>query len=250
VYTYSAVSADVAQQSGQSVEKHIALANPLNDEHVYMRQSLIPSHVEVIEKNKHLASVSIFELANVYIPREKDLPDENLRLTLTSNEPFRVVKGAVEALLAHLFIPQEDIAFVQNGDRHADICVGKTKIGALAHEPSRAITTAGFVWKEVLKVARKHPTYKQISQFSPIIEDLTFTLPEGVKMGDVLFTVKSVHTTIQNVELKDMYKRNATLRIQYALEDRQMTGEDVIPIRKKIVETMEKKLGGIIVGNI
>ncbi len=250
VYTYSAVSADVAQQSGIAVEKHVALANPLNDEHVYMRQSLVPSHIEVIEKNKHLPSVSIFELANVYIPREKDLPYENLRLTMTSNESFRVVKGAVEALLAHLFIPSDSITFNQNGDHHAEILVGKKVIGSLVFEPARSITIAGFIWKELLKVARKHPTYQQISQFSPILEDLTFTLPEGVKIGEVLFTVKSIHPSMKHVALKDIYKQNITLSIQYLSENKQITGEDVVPIRKKIVDTIQKKWGGIIVGNI
>lgn len=250
VYTYSAVSADLAQQSGVPVEKHLALANPLNDEHVYMRQSLVPSHIEVIEKNKHLPSVSIFELANVYMPREKELPDENLRLTLTSNEPFRVVKGTVEALLAHLFIPTDHISFNQNSEHHADIRVGKKRVGSLIYEPGRSITIAGFDWKELLSVARKHPTYKPISQFSPILEDLTFTLPEGIKVGEVLFTVKTLHPSIVNASMKDVYKKNITVSIQYLSQDKQITGEDVTPIRKKIVDTIQKKFGGNIVGSI
>lgn len=250
VYTYSAVSADVAQQTGISVEKHLSLANPLNDEHVYMRQSLVPSHIEVIEKNRHLPSVSIFELANVYIPREKDLPDESLRLTLTSNESFRVVKGAVEALLAHLFIPADTITFNQNGEHHTEILVGKKIIGSLVFEPGRSITIAGFMWKELLKVVRKHPTYQQISQYSPILEDLTFTLPKGVKVGEVLITVKALHSSIKRVTMKDIFKQNLTIRVQYLSKDKQITGDDVIPIRKKIVDAIQKKWGGIIVGNI
>lgn len=250
VYTYSAVSADLAQQSGVPVEKHLALANPLNDEHVYMRQSVVPSHIEVIEKNKHLPSVSIFELANVYMPREKELPDENLRLTLTSNEPFRVAKGVVEALLAHLFIPTEHISFNQNSEHHADIRVGKKRVGSLIYEPGRSITIAGFDWKELLSVAKKHPTYKPISQFSPILEDLTFTLPEGIKVGEVLFTVKTLHSNIAHVSMKDMFKQNVTLSVQYLSNNKQITGEDVAPIRKKIVDSIQKKWGGMIVGKI
>lgn len=250
VYTYSAVSADLAQQSGVLVEKHLTLANPLNDEHVYMRQSLVPSHIEVIEKNKHLSSVSIFELANVYIPHAQDLPDESLCLTMTSNDAFRKVKGSVESLLAHLFIPTDNISFLEYGEHHAKILVEKKQIGTLIFEPGRSLTIAEFVWKELLHIAKKHPTYRPISQFSPILEDLTFTLPHGVKVGEILFTVKNLHPSIRTVVVKDVYKHNVTLSVQYLLEDKQMTGDNVIPVRKKIVDVVKQQWGGSIVGNI
>ena len=47
--------------------------------------------------------------------------------------------------------------------------------------------------------------------------------------------------------MKDVYKQNVTLSIKYLSNDKQITGEDVTPIRKKIVDTIQKKWGGIIV---
>jgi phenylalanyl-tRNA synthetase beta chain len=43
LYTYSMVSQAVALESGYSIDKHLKLQNPLTDDRVYLRRSLIPS---------------------------------------------------------------------------------------------------------------------------------------------------------------------------------------------------------------
>lgn len=247
VYTYSAVSKELAEQSGKSLETHLKLQNPLNDEHVYLRQSLVPSLEEVIVKNKQLPSLSVFELANVYIPREKDLPDEQLRLSLVSTQPFRVVKGQVEALLAHLFIAERAIEFKQNGDRHAEILIHGEQVGAIVHV-SNDHTAAGFLWKSLLKHARRHPTYESISQFSPIIEDMTFTLPEKTQVGEVVKTMYSANPLIQHVEVKDVYKQNVTFTITYLDREKQISTEHVGPLRKTLIETLKQQFNASFVG--
>ncbi|HKY73789.1 MAG TPA: phenylalanine--tRNA ligase subunit beta, partial [Patescibacteria group bacterium] len=247
VYTYSAVSTAVAEKSGKSLDSHLKLLNPLNDDHVYLRQSLVPSHKEVIEKNKHLESISIFEIANVYTPRENDLPEESLRLTLTSTWPYREVKGHVEALLTKLFIQKRDIEFAQKGNRHAEIQVRGTQIGSIVHEEN-GHTTAGFLWKSLLHASQKHPTYTPTSQYSPIIEDMTFTIPDKVKVGDVIKTLMATDSLIQDVVMKDLYHRNATFTIQYASNAKQLSTQDVEPIRKMIVEKLADSFRTAFVG--
>jgi phenylalanyl-tRNA synthetase beta subunit len=51
VYTYSMVSPEaLAQQSGYPAAKHLEIANPLSDEWVFMRRSLMPS-LNVLSEN-------------------------------------------------------------------------------------------------------------------------------------------------------------------------------------------------------
>ncbi|MBI5151826.1 MAG: phenylalanine--tRNA ligase subunit beta [Candidatus Pacebacteria bacterium] len=244
VYTYSAVSKNLAEQSGKSAEKHIKLQNQLNDDHVYLRQSLVPSHEEIIANNRHLQDLSLFELANVYIPREKDLPLEDLRLTLTSTLPYRVVKGHGEALLAHLFIPTSLTEWKQTDDRHAEILVDGKQIGSIIH--GNGHTVVGFVWKALLRVAQTHPTYTPISPYSPIVEDLTFTIPDGARVGDIVRELQHLHIIIQSVDVKDMYKKNVTFSIKYLRTDQQIATGDVEPVRKQIVQYMIDKKAKLI----
>lgn len=248
VYTYSAVSAALAEASGAPLAHHLKLLNPLNDEHIFMRRSLVPSHLEIIEKNRHLQELSIFELANVYLPREKDLPEESLRLTMTSTRPFRIIKGQVEALLRKLHIPSSAVQFNQNTDTHADIVVDGIVVGSLLVDS--IVTIAGFIWKELLRVARRTPSYTPISQFAPIIEEMTFTLPEKTGVAEVIYSIQSVDPIVKHVELKIVYKQNYSFVVQYALANKQIQSEDVAPLRKKMVEQVEKKHKATFVGKL
>ncbi|HZZ98632.1 MAG TPA: hypothetical protein VFG51_01740, partial [Candidatus Saccharimonadia bacterium] len=208
----------------------------------------VPSHLEIIENNRHLKQFSIFELANVYLPREKDLPEESLRLTLTSTQEFRVVKGHVEALLHKLHIPENAIAFEQNGDAHANILVDGKKVGSLFIEHN--VTIAGFIWKALLHVARKNPMYKPVSQFTPLLEEFTFTLPAKTKIAEVLKTVTLASGAVLPVTLKSIYNSNVTIAVPFSRMDRQLTTEDVAPFRKQVVEQVEQKHHATFVGKL
>jgi phenylalanyl-tRNA synthetase beta subunit len=51
IYSYSAVSQNLAQQAGHDLSAHLKLANPLTEDHVYLRRSLIPSLNQAIDRN-------------------------------------------------------------------------------------------------------------------------------------------------------------------------------------------------------
>jgi phenylalanyl-tRNA synthetase beta chain len=248
VYTYSAVSETLALQSGASLDQHLKLQNPLNDDHVYLRRTLVPSHLEVIQSNTHLKQLSIFELANVYLPKAKDLPEESLRLTLTSTKPMREVKGDVEALFDQLYIPKDSIRFKQDGDTHAEVWVGKTMVGSLIAEPVRKVTIAGFAWKQLLKVAQTHPTYQPISQYSPIIEDMTFTISERVHIGDIVKSMKTLDPLVQSVEVKSVFNQNVSFTVKYHSKTKQVATEDVEPVRGKLKKLVVERYKAVLVG--
>ena len=247
VYSYSAVSKELAEGSGYSAEEHLKLQNPLNDDHVYLRRSLVPSHEEIIENNRNVSPRSIFELANVYIPRKHDLPEESLRLTLTSTLPYRIVKGNVEALLRHVYIPADTVEYKQTSDRHAEIFVKGKHVGTLIVEKNGHVV-AELVWKTLLAMAKPYPYYQSISQFSPIIEDMTFTLPAETQVGKVIETLKTVSLSIAHIEFIEMYKQNATFRITYLDSKKQLTSEDVQPVRKSIINHMRNMFHATVVG--
>ena len=229
VYTYSAVSKELAVQSGFGLDEHLAIENPLVDDHVYMRRSLIPSHEEVLRENAALGAKTIFEFANVYIPQPQDRPKEELHLTLTSTESFEKLKGYAEALLEHLFI-------------FAD---GATTSLRWVRENTYA---ADFIWHQLLAKSRKYPEYKPLPKFSPIIEDFTFAIPESAKIGEVIESIKTINALVQTIELLDQYKRNFTFRVQFNSAEKQISGEDVKPVRESIIALLKNSYNAPLVG--
>ncbi len=65
VYTYSMVSEELNEGP---LETAVKIANPLSEEHEYMRVTLIPSLLEVV-RNNFQESLAVFEIANIISKR-------------------------------------------------------------------------------------------------------------------------------------------------------------------------------------
>ncbi|MBU2543204.1 phenylalanine--tRNA ligase subunit beta [Patescibacteria group bacterium] len=259
VYTYSMLSDEIAQQSGYKLDQHLKLQNPLTDDRVYLRRSLLPSLEEIIASNPHKKSLSIFELANVYQPLDEGkLPQEQMLLGLVSTADYRIVRGSLESLLDRLFVPSYDIVpskqpqqqFNQSAEITAKDQSGKTRvIGAIG------VLTSGRIGAEIaladlLKIIRTHPTYRPIPKTMPIIEDLTFSLPKGIAVGEVINSIKQMDQLITKVELKNIYQQNYSFAIQYHHLKKNLTAADVEPLRKNIVRQIEKQHQAKLVGEV
>jgi len=218
VYTYSLVAQPDAKNN-------LKLTNPLTDDMVYLRQFLIPSHLQVIHQNKNKPDVSIFEMANVYLPKPKELPIHELHLTLTTNKDFLWLKGIVEALFKKLHI---SATFTPT-----EILVSKTKLGTIGRVAPN-IYAADLAVGHLIKHSSAYPHYRPLPTTAPIIEDMTFTLPPQTYLGQVITAIKSTSSLIESVTLKDRYENNSTFTITYRNPKSQLTDHDIVPLRSKI----------------
>lgn len=256
VYTYSLVSAELAEQSGYSLPEHLKLANPLTDDKVYLRRSLLPSLSEVIGQNTQAKSLSVFEIANVYQPVKNSVPNEVLHLSLVTTTDFRSVKGVAEALLDRLFVrkyavqPTDTTSFNQSGAILAENEDGELlEIGTIG-KLENGYLAADIIVPDLLKVIHKHPIYQPIPKTSPVIEDLTFTLPSRTTIGEVLAKMTAVSELIQSVTLHDQYQQNFSFTVTYIDPTNNLSGQDVEPIRKKIVSMMQHEFNAQLVGSV
>lgn len=261
VYTYSMVSEALALKSGWPLDEHLKLQNPLTDDKVYLRNSLIPSLHEVIEQNAMEKELSVFEVANVYwIPQQAtqvNVPNEVMTLGMVSRKSFRHVKGDLESLLAHLHISitAQELNDPQI-DNIAQSSIIKTRLGDQEVQLGTVavlkdgLTAIQLGLTNLDKVVRSHPTYQAIPQTAQIIEDLTFTLAERTAIGPIISAIKKSTSLIAKVELKDMYKHNATFSITYLDPTQNLSTQDVEPVRKSIVQLLEKQFHTTLVGNL
>ena len=256
LYTYSMVSEALAKKSGYAIDGHLKIQNPLSDDRVYMRRTLIPSLEESIAENSHLKNLQFFEIANVYDPEKNSVPNEHLQLALVSTLPYREVKGSLEALLHHFYIPgiSFDVDEVPQKmfshsaritSHHHDIC----ELGIIGVLPNMH-TAIVIEMRTLIQRIQTHPAYEPIPRTSEIIEDLTFTFPEKTQIGQVVGYVPSLSPLIRTVTLKDVYGQNMTLTITYNDRERNLDVAEIEPIRRKIVEGIQHTWSGVLVGSI
>lgn len=263
VYTYSLISEALAHRESSFVlssleqtiadlpRTHVKLKNPLTDDMVYLRRTLWASHEEIL-RSQHPSFV--FELANVYIQAQEDkgstLPTEELRLTLTSTEDPRRLKGVLDALLRSLYLPP--VRYDARKKFETILYASDARIGHMLIIPSsegKQTTIIDVDWKLLVMTANKYPQVKHIPKVAPIIEDMTFTLTDTVRIQTVIETITQVDPLIKRVDYKEIYKQNATFTVYYQPTDETHT-EYVSVIRKAIVDAMSANNLGSLVGKI
>lgn len=198
-YTYSLVPKD----SG------LKLKNPLSSEWTYLRTSL--SHSQVISENLgRVKELNLFEIANVYLPRKNDLPNEQLHLTIsTTNTDQLKLKGIIEALQAEL-----------GTDFNFEISTFPTYISCELN------------LSKILPSATSLRKYIPISKFTPIVEDINVSL--NTKYDTLINQIKKISPLIKQIDLIDKYGGKLTLRLTFHSDDHQLSSTEISPLREKL----------------
>ncbi len=239
VYTYSLISEDLYDGP---IEKAIKLKNPLSDEMVFLRNSLIPSLLSVVEENKKRDEIKIFEIANVYEKKSKDLPVEHLTLGLVikkRNVLFFEAKGIVEALFIDLGIKNFKFKNRTEGPG-AEILINSEKVGYIEILNTNLVNFE-IKFNDVLKHANLKKIYKPLAKFPPVVEDLTLIVDDGINTETLIEEIQMQSDLISDVSLKDQYELSKTFHIVYQAEDRNLTNEEVSEIREKIISSIQKR---------
>ena len=258
IYSYSMVSDKIALESGHSLDDHLKLSNPLTEDRVHMRRSLIPSLEEIITQNPQRQEMSVFEMAMAYHPQENNIPDEELHLTMVSNKNYRQVKGELGSLLRYLYLDHAEVVenkeiSNKNHSQTATLYVGNQEnregVGQI-YVLNNGHIAIDLLMSQIIKVAKKHPTYQALPTTAMIVEDLTFTLPAKTKVGNIIKTIAAQSDFVYKIELKDIYNQNYSFTITYWDHAKNLSNDDVEPIRKKIVDKVEGEFGAKLVGEI
>jgi len=238
-YTYSMVSEKLF---GEHISHAVTLDNPLDEEHMYLRQSLLPSLREMIKENSGKEEIKIFEIANVYHKNHKDLPDEIRTIAgihKGNNVNFYTMKGVVEQLANDLGI--QDLRFEDKEQGiGASVFLEKNNLGKIQ------ILTNNLVSFELnfdllIKHATLKKTFMPIAKFPSIIEDLAFIVNPEVKTGDIIREIKIQSPLILDVSLLDQFENTRTFHIVYQDRNKNLTGDDAAKIREKILKAVAGK---------
>ncbi len=242
VYTVSLVSKD------ETSENSLRLKNPLGSEGEYLRTTLKQSLVKAVKENSfEKEGFHLFEIANVYIPRKNNLPDEKMTLAgIFANTNYREAKGLIEALLESLnirykteaedskyFIPSQRLCIKVSSDNIGEF--GVLESGEIYYEFE--INKLNLYTSEISK-------FKELPKYPPQIEDITVILPEKTKIGEVIEEVTKNIEQVSSMSLSDTYKNSNTFRILYQDSQKTLTDSEVKNLREKVIKILKEKFGG------
>ena len=239
IYTYSLVSETQLQKLGIT---GIKLLNPISKDFEFLRPTLLGNLLDAVKLNlANFGDVRLYELGKEYSEKK-----ENYYLYgILSGEKFLEAKGIVEKILTELgikseIVPAEILFSWLHPGRQA---ITKNDLGFIGEVHPRILTKWGIkerltVWglnyDLISKQAAKEKIYIPISKYPAIVEDLTITIPEDALIGEVINKIKLLSKLIIDVQLISTHERNFSFRITYQDQTKNLTDEDILPIRKKL----------------
>lgn len=243
VYTLSLVPKEFTD------EKSLKLKNPLGVDSEYLRTSLMPSLLSAASENLGTTdNFHIFEMANIYIPQNNDLPEEKLMLAgVFSEYSYRDAKGIIEALFEKLhvnitFEPLDSKGF--SASKSIQIISGKETLGKMGITEKAGLIYYEFDVQKLFKASLLLVSFKEISKYPVQIEDITIALPERTKIGDVTQSIVASSKFVNEVSYIGDFNGNYTFKIKYHNTDKTLTNEEVQTIRKLVLDNIKQKFGG------
>ena len=218
---------EIINQTMGSVKTDLAVLHPMSEDYTYMRRSLIPGLINNVEYNLHnVETVDIFELGKVFLPVKEDLPYQPKYLgVMSTTKNYREMKGVVEIIFDRLNIDINKIP--------SDLWqIGIARDGW---------TYLEINFSKILADINPQKIYLSLPKYPAIVEDLCLIGEGEVKIGEVVTSITQVDSLIKNVELLDVYEKNLTFRITYQHADKNLSAEDVRPIREKILKDLQQK---------
>jgi phenylalanyl-tRNA synthetase beta chain len=281
ILTYSLVSLEKLQKLSPKLELKIPplkVANPMTREQEYLRTSLRAGLLSTLSQNQKFgqAGIRLFEIGKVFLPRDKDLPEEKDILCAVLSGPraklswqadkepldFFDAKGIVENLLNRLGlkksfdISDDEILFPGRG---ANIIVEDDKVGIVGEVHSRVEQafelsgTACLIEIDLEKLLVKiTPTkaYQPIPRFPSVIRDIALVVDEQVSYRTMENIIRSF-PLVRRVILFDLYrgkqipegKKSFAIRIIYQSPKHTLTDEEVDQTQEQMLARLHQDLG-------
>jgi phenylalanyl-tRNA synthetase beta chain len=258
-------------------ENAIALRNPLSEDHVALRPSLISGLLSVLDRNVRAGAerVAVFELGRVFVP-PNGREERRIGFLLWGNaagEPhwrgerrrldFFDLKGAIESTMIRQlsFSP----ARRPNLALAADI-YGNNQLIGLAGQLSSALASkidaAGGVFVAEISVdlpisgRGSTATFREFGKFPAVTRDIAMIIPEELtheKILEEIFRVKE--SLLEKVAFFDRYtgedaeklfgpgRKSVAYTLTYRDRSRTLTSEEVTAAHARIRERLRHELG-------
>ncbi|MCL5429368.1 MAG: phenylalanine--tRNA ligase subunit beta [Chloroflexi bacterium] len=262
---------------------YVRLLNPISQDRVVLRKSLLASVLEIVERNASLRErIAVFELGPIFHASEAGpLPDELQRLVLAISGPrgmsnwdgaettpfdFYDIKGMVTNLLNGLGLWDLHYEVGEHPSFHPGKCSkvmhGEQQLGVFgelhpqvqtqydlgSHPVEAASVNLDLLYEFVPERFDSEP----VPAYPPVLEDLAVVVNEGTPAGQVEMLIRQTGgKLLTGLSLFDVYrgeqigvgKKSLAYQLTYQHPERTLTDEEVAKLRERIVKRLEQELG-------
>lgn len=255
----------------------IRILNPISSNLTIMRPLLAPSLLNVAVENLKRGNHEgrLFELSNIYIPRQipvTELPEERPHLGFTAfgdGEDFFSIKGAMEVLgrafgLTFDYERATDVPWLHPGISAHILCNGKRIgcFGKLANDVTaelklpkdsknnQKIFLGEIDYLSMMEQVNPHFRYQPIPEFDTVQRDLALVANEEVTCGDIVKEMRKACPRVGEIELFDVYrgdqlgegKKSMAFTLHFVPENKPLSAEEVDRFVKKILGNLKYRL--------
>src|SRR5438876_4282670 len=251
-------------------ESAIELRNPLSEDHVALRPSILVGLLGVLDRNIRAGAerVAIFEIGRTFIPpsgkEERHLgillggnvaSAPNWRAPQSRSLDLFDLKGALECAVPNLSFHSgkfPDLALpvdVFSGDQM--IGFGGQLSAAKSNAPGPVFVAE--VHADLLLIAEETATkFREIEKFPAVTRDIAMIVPEEIPHETILRSIEEPREPLlESVELFDLFsgreigaaRKSLAYRLTYRDRSRTLTSEEVNAAHAKIRERLRRDLG-------
>ena len=280
VINYSFIPKNALQKlkyTGVSEDKLIDISNPITEDFVTMRPTLLYSLIKNAKDNmnRNISNIRFFEVSRTF-EKAEELAKEDIKMgiilagendkTLWNPKPvhydFYDLKGIVEEIFSKLkfqnFSLKRSVQTEFHPGRSADVFVGKEYIGSFGEiHPDvlenfdlnkKTVLVAEFNIDLIKKYINKPFVYEGIVKYPAVPRDLALVMNENILVGDVLKTIEKIDKKVEKVELFDIYqgigvepdKKSVAISILLRDNTKTLEEKEINDIVDKILAKMKK----------
>ena len=252
--------------------KAIEISNPLGEDFRMMRTQAVNGILNSLSTNynRRNKDVHLFELANIYIPKElplKELPDERMQFVLGfyGKEDFFDMKGVVEEFLTTIGIdsklhydPSCKEEFLHPG-RKADIILDGVRLGYLGEvHPSvcenyklgERTYIAVLDLPNIIPFVNFDIKYTGIAKYPATSRDISLVVPKNILVGEIEDVIsQNGGSNLESFKLFDIYEgdqieagfKSVAYSLTFRNKERTLLDTEVNEVMDKILNKLEAK---------
>lgn len=252
----------------------VELRNPLSEDHVALRPSLLPGLLAVLERNVRAGakSIRLFEIGRVFLPPTGE-ETRGLALLLCGEAMSRPhwrdrnvrrldlydLKGALAALgLGDVALRRVESAQFSLG---IEVSLNEKRLGIagqLLSMQSRAngpVFVAEMDLPNEIGISQGTPKFHELQRFPSVSRDIALIAPEELSHAEILAVIKGAREALlAAVELFDLFsgegaenigagRKSLAYSLTYQDKNRTLTSEDVSAAHARVRERLKSELG-------
>jgi phenylalanyl-tRNA synthetase beta chain len=250
-------------------ENAVELRNPLSEDHVALRPSLLGGLLEVLERNVRAGAetVAVFEIGRAFIPPSGKEERHagillwgsvarapNWRSQTNRTLDLFDLKGALECVVPNLSFRAgkfPDLALaIEVWSEDRIVGFGGQLSTAKSSAPG-PVLIAELHADLLLVVGESAKKFRELDRYPSITRDIAMIVPEEISHSKILHTIKEPkEPLLESVELFDLFTTNVgearkslAYRLTYRDRSRTLRSEEVSAGHAKIRERLQRDLG-------